>query len=88
MVEVEIINNIGLRVLAHQKIYGSSKTWMAKQMGYKSKQAFDGAINSPNPTLETLARVAFFFRCNIKDLYEVHYYLDGEEIEYITEKNL
>lgn len=70
MVEVKVINKIPHKVDEYIKQYGSTKTWLAKELGYKSKQAFEGAINSKNPTIETLAKFSTFFNCKIEDLVE------------------
>lgn len=73
MSEVKVINKIEVKVNEYINQYGSSKTWLAKQMGYNSRQAFDGAINSDNPTIGTLAKFAKFLKCNIDELYELVY---------------
>lgn len=78
MIEIKITNKIEDVVKAFIDKTGTSKTWIAKQMGYKSKQALDGALNSKNPTSETLELFAYFFNCDIKDLYEVEIIVDEE----------
>lgn len=67
---MRIINKIGIKVEEYRLNTGASKTWIAKQMGYKSVQAFDGALMSKNPTIETLELFAHFLNCKVEDLYE------------------
>lgn len=76
--KIVIKNKIEDKVREYQKEHGSSKVWMARMLGYKSKQALDGAINSENPTIETLAKFAFFFHCDISELYTLEYYDDRD----------
>lgn len=71
MIEIYIINKIENKVNEYIEKTGASKTWIARKIGYKSKQAMDGAMISQNPTLKTLILFADFFNCDIKDLYEV-----------------
>lgn len=69
MVEVKIINKIEDKVKEYQEQTGCTKSWIAKQMGFKSKQALDGAMMSKNPTIKTLVIFAYFLNCKVTDLY-------------------
>lgn len=79
MIEVKIINKIEDKVKQYQEKTGCTKTWLSKKMGYKTKQAFDGALNSKNPTISTLEMFAQFFKCDIKDLYKSEVIIKDEE---------
>jgi DNA-binding XRE family transcriptional regulator len=78
-VKVEIVNKIPFMVDEYIKRHGSTKTWLAKELGYNSKQAFEGAINSKNPTIETLAKFSSFFNCRIEDLVETVVYFGDDK---------
>lgn len=71
MIEVKVINRIGERLEEYIERTGASKTWIAKQMGYRSRQSIDGAILSTNPTAETLAKLSVLLNCSISDLIEI-----------------
>ena len=66
---IEFTNNIGTMIEEYINRTGATKTWIANQMGYKSKQSFDGALISKNPTLKTLLTFSNFLQCDIKNLY-------------------
>lgn len=69
--EIIIINKMDEKIKEYQQKYGSTRTWIAKELGYLSRQSLDGAISSKNPTAETLGRVSNFLNCKIDDLIEV-----------------
>lgn len=71
MIEVKVINKIGERIEEYIERTGTTKTWIAKQMGYKSRQSIDGAILSSNPTAETLAKLSVILGCSLDDLIKV-----------------
>jgi transcriptional regulator with XRE-family HTH domain len=77
--QVKILNKIPYMVDDYMRKYGSTKTFLAKKMGYKSKQAFESAMRSPNPTAETLLKFATFFNCKIDDLVESFISFEDEE---------
>ena len=68
---IEFTNNIGTMIEEYINRTGATKTWVANQLGYKSKQALDGALISKNPTLRTLLLFSNFLQCDIKDLYTI-----------------
>lgn len=76
MFQIHIINKIGDKIQEYQNITGKTKQYIAKQMGYKSKQALDGAINSKNPTIKTLEMFAYFLNCETTELYEKYFLND------------
>lgn len=71
MVEVKVTNKIGIKIDEYIKENGSTKTWIANQLGYKTRQSLDGAINSTNPTIGTIGMFAAFLKCKPEDLYEI-----------------
>jgi transcriptional regulator with XRE-family HTH domain len=77
--QVKVLNKMPTMVDDYIKKYGSTKTFLAKRMGYKSKQAFESAMKSPNPTAETLLKFATFFNCKIDDLVESFISFEDEE---------
>jgi DNA-binding XRE family transcriptional regulator len=80
MVKLKITNHIPSKIDAYRKKHGSTKVWLARQLGYKTNQALDGAMNSINPTIETLARFAFLLQCDIESLYDVEYLINEDNI--------
>jgi len=82
MIEVKIINKIEEKVIEYQKRTGATKTWIAKQMGYKTRQSLDGAMKSEKLALETYGRFAVFFKCNVLELYDMKFYEDGKQITF------
>jgi DNA-binding XRE family transcriptional regulator len=71
---IEFENKIEQKINEYIDKTGATKTWIAKKMGYKSKQALDGAMTSKNPTIKTLLLFADFLECDIKDLYDMKTY--------------
>jgi DNA-binding Xre family transcriptional regulator len=69
MVKVTIINNIDKKINEHKKLYGTTKVWVAEQIGI-TRQSLNILINTKNPTIESLEKVAFVLKCDVKDLYE------------------
>jgi transcriptional regulator with XRE-family HTH domain len=72
MIKIHIINKIGDKVQEYHNRTGISKSQIAKEMGYKSKQALEGVISSKNPTIKTLVIFSYFFNCDISELFEVN----------------
>jgi DNA-binding XRE family transcriptional regulator len=81
MVKIKITNHIPSKIDAYRRKHGSTKAWLARQLGYNSNQALDGAMNSTNPTIETLAKFAFLLQCDIESLYDVEYLIDEDDID-------
>lgn len=69
MVKVEIVNNITEKINEHKNQYGTTKSWVAEKMGI-SRQALNILINTKNPTIESLEKVAYVLKCDVKDLYK------------------
>lgn len=69
MIEVKIINKIGEKIDEYISNYGSSKSWLAKQIGI-SRQSLNTIIKSQNPTIETLEKLSVILNCDIKELYD------------------
>lgn len=82
MIEARITNKLEIKIKEYQEKTGCTKTWLSKKMGYKSRQAFDGVLASRNPSLETLALFARELQCDIKDLYEIEFYEEGQKINF------
>lgn len=77
MIEVKVINKIGEKIEEYQNTHGSSKAWIARQMEFNSRQAFDKAVKNASHSVETYARFAYFFNCDITDLFEIKYVEDS-----------
>lgn len=80
MIEVKIINKIGKKIDEYIKKYGSSKSWIAKQIGI-SRQSLNTIIKSQNPTIETLEKLSVILNCSIEELYDKEIKQDGMIIE-------
>lgn len=76
MIEVKIINKIGEKIDEYITKYGSSKSWLAKQIGI-SRQSLNTIIKSQNPTIETLEKLSVILNCDIKELYDKEVKQDG-----------
>lgn len=68
--EITIVNKIGEKIEKYQEVTGCTKAWLAEKIGV-SRQTLNTIINSKNPTIETLHKIAYVLECNINDLYEV-----------------
>ena len=68
---VNIINHIEKKIKEYQNRTGATKTWIARQMGYNSVQAFDKAMKNNSNSLETYARFAEFLHCDVDELYSI-----------------
>ena len=73
MSNINIINHIEEKIKEYQNKTGATKTWIAKQMGYRSPQALDQAMKNNSNSLETYAKFAEFLHCKIDELYEIRY---------------
>ena len=80
MIEVKVINKIGDRIESYIKSTGSTKTWIAKQIGVK-KQTLYTIIKSQNPTIETMVKIAVLLDCDISELYVTEIIQDGMIVE-------
>lgn len=69
MIEVKIINNINKKIEEYQSKTGTTKTWIAKEIGI-TKQAMYKFINADSVKLETLVKFAYVLKCKPEDLYE------------------
>lgn len=76
MIEVKIINKIGEKIDEYIANYGSSKSWLAKQVGI-SRQSLNTIIKSQNPTIETLEKLAVLLNCDTNELYDKEIKRDG-----------
>lgn len=68
--EITIVNKIGEKIEEYQEVTGCTKAWLAEKIGV-SRQTLNTIINSNNPTVGTLHKVACVLECDITDLYEV-----------------
>jgi len=82
MITVKVINKIEDKVEEYILKYGSTKTFLAKQMGYNSRQAFEKAVKAEGLSLESYGKFAVFFKCEPTDLFQIKIYDDGKEIDY------
>jgi len=71
MIKIEVINKIGVKIDEYINNTGATKTWIAKQLGYKTRQSLDGAINSTNLTIKTIGLFSAFLNCKPEELYEI-----------------
>jgi len=69
MIKIKVSNKIGAKIDEYIEKTGATKTWIAKQLGYKTRQSLDGAINSVNPTIETIGLFSAFLNCKPEELY-------------------
>lgn len=67
--KIKITNKIEEKVNEYQVRTGSTKTWIAKQLGFSSQNLF-ASFKTSNPTIETLIKFSIFLNCNIMDLIE------------------
>lgn len=72
MNDINIVNHIEEKIKEYQKNTGATKTWIAKQMGYNSIQAFDKAMKNNSNSLETYAKFSSFLHCNVNDLFSIN----------------
>lgn len=82
MIEVKIINKLNDALNKYQERTGTKRLWIAEQLGYNTRQAFSKAVKSNATSLDTYARFARFLQCDIKDLFEIEYYEDGNKIDF------
>ena len=80
MIEVKVINKIGDKIEEFIKQNGSTKTWIAKQIGVK-KQTLYTIMKSQNPTIETIVKLSVLLNCDISELYETEIIQDGMIVE-------
>ena len=80
MIEVKITNKIGDKVEELIKQNGSTKTWIAKQIGVK-KQTLYTIMKSQNPTIETMVKLSVLLNCDISELYGTEIIQDGMIVE-------
>lgn len=66
---VIITNNITNKINEFQKQYGATRTFIANKAGI-TRQNLNSLEKSENPTIQSLARLAYALDCEIKDLYE------------------
>ena len=71
MSNINIINHIEEKIKEYQNKTGATKTWIAKQMGYRSPQALDQAMKNNSNSLETYAKFAEFLDCDVNELYTI-----------------
>lgn len=76
MVQVKITNKIGEKVEWHIQKNGSTKAWIAKQIGV-TRQALHTIINSQNPTIETIVKLSVVLDCDYTELFDVEIIKDG-----------
>lgn len=74
--KIKITNKIEDKITEYQVKYGSSRTWIANKAGI-SRQNLNSLENSDNPTIQSLARIAYALGCEITDLYECKIIEDG-----------
>ena len=85
MIEVKIVNKIGIKINEYMQKHGSSKTWIAKQIGI-TRQSLNTIIKSQNPTVETLEKLSVVLDCDIDELYDKEIKRDGMVIKIYREK--
>jgi len=70
--QIKITNKIEQKVIEYQEKYGSSKTWVAKQMGMTPQRMYQ-LMKSDNMMIDVIAKFAIVLDCKIDDLidYEV-----------------
>lgn len=76
MIEVKVINKIEDKVNEYINNTGSTKTWIAKQIGV-AKQTLNTIMKSQNPTIETMVKLSVLFDCDISELYDTEIIRDG-----------
>lgn len=76
MVEVKVINKIGEKIDEYVQKYGSSKSWIAKQINV-SRQTLNTIINSQNPTIETIVKLSVVLDCDYAELFDTEIVQDG-----------
>lgn len=70
MIEITVVNKIGDKLKEHKQKYGITKTFVAERAGI-TKQTLNTIANSENPTIVTMARIAYALDCNMDELFEV-----------------
>lgn len=72
MIQIMIINKIKHQVELYQEKTGSTKTFIAKELGV-SRQALNILFNTPNPSIESLVKISLLINCKVDDLYEIKF---------------
>lgn len=72
MIEVKIVNKIEERINEKKKITGVTKTFIAEQIGI-SRQSLNILCKTPNPTIESLVKVAIAIGCDVTELYDYEF---------------
>lgn len=65
--QVKITNKIEERITEYQDKYGSSRTWIAKQMGMTSQRMYQ-LMKADNMNIDVLAKFAIILNCKLDDL--------------------
>lgn len=81
MDDFKIVNKIPLRIDEYRERTGATKTWIWKQMGYNSRQAFDKAVKNKSNSLETYGKFAKFLDCKIESMFEFMFLFEDKTIE-------
>lgn len=69
ILKVDIINNIEMKVNEYCLKYGSTKIWIAKQLGM-SKQNLYTLFEASDIKFSILVKLSMFFECEIKDIFD------------------
>ena len=71
MFKFEIVNKIEQRVNEYQQLRGSTKTWIADQVGISKSRMYQ-IFKGDDMMLNVYARFAIVLECQITDLFEIH----------------
>jgi len=83
MFKFEIVNKIEQRVNEYQHLRGSTKTWIADQVGISKSRMYQ-IFKGDDMMMNVYARFAIVLECQITDLFEIHVYdnKDNNDIYY------
>lgn len=68
-IKIQITNKIEYKIEEYIEKTGSSKKWIADQIGMSNQNLFQ-SFKAVNPTIETLVKFSIFLNCNIAELFE------------------
>jgi len=78
MQKFKIINKIEQRVNEYQHLRGSTKSWIADQVGISKSRMYQ-IFKAEDMMFNVYVRFAIVLECKLTDLFEIHVYRDGED---------
>lgn len=70
MIEIQVTNRIREQVEKYQEKTGTSKTWVAKQLGISNQRLYQ-LFDAKEISLTNIAKLCVLLDCHYDDLFEI-----------------